>query len=360
MTLDSLLLYCRAGFEHDLANEVTDKAALLGIYGYPQFTKQAGFILFKCYSCEDAQTLGKSLKFSELIFARQMCVATDLMNDLDPEDRITTLLKAAEDFPLCGDIRVEHADTSEGRELSKFCRKITVPLRQALRKRNKLTNKENATKPVMHVFFVTGTQAHVGYSLPSNNSDFPLGILRLKFPAAAPSRSTLKLDEALQLFIPASEQENRLAAGMLAVDLGACPGGWTYQLVQRGMFVEAVDNGAMDPALMETGQVSYFAEDGFKYQPKKKPVNWLVCDMIEQPQRVAKLMAQWLANGWCKETVFNLKLPMKKRYDCVMLAKSVVDEVMQKHGCEYVWQAKHLYHDREEVTVHMRLKNSKA
>ncbi|VEB88410.1 putative RNA 2'-O-ribose methyltransferase [Citrobacter koseri] len=35
----------------------------------------------------------------------------------------------------------------------------------------------------------------------------------------------------------------RLANGMYAVDLGACPGGWTYQLVKRNMWVYSVDNG---------------------------------------------------------------------------------------------------------------------
>ena len=39
---------------------------------------------------------------------------------------------------------------------------------------------------------------------------------------------------------------------------------------KRGMFVQAVDNGAMDEGLMETGQVTYCAEDGFKFQPKKE------------------------------------------------------------------------------------------
>lgn len=38
---------------------------------------------------------------------------------------------------------------------------------------------------------------------------------------------------------------------------------------------------------------------------------WMVCDMVEKPAKVAALMAQWLVNGWCRETIFNLKLPMK-------------------------------------------------
>jgi 23S rRNA C2498 (ribose-2'-O)-methylase RlmM len=47
-----------------------------------------------------------------------------------------------------------------------------------------------------------------------------MGIPRLKFPADAPSRSTLKLEEALHVFIPADEWDERLANGMYAVDLG--------------------------------------------------------------------------------------------------------------------------------------------
>lgn len=37
----------------------------------------------------------------------------------------------------------------------------------------------------------------------------------------------------------------------------------------------------------------------------------MVCDMVGKPAKVAALMAQWLVNGWCRETIFNLKLPMK-------------------------------------------------
>ncbi|WJG08240.1 23S rRNA (cytidine(2498)-2'-O)-methyltransferase RlmM [Aliiglaciecola sp. LCG003] len=355
MKTNRVLFYCRAGFESDMATEVLERASELDIYGYPTFTKSSGFITFQCHQAEQAELLVRKLSFQSLIFARQMFVCAEQIVDLNTTDRIGPILLAAEDFPMCGDLRVEYADTTDGRELSKLCRKLTVPLRQSLRKKGKLSAKENKQKPCLHAFFTNGDSVYVGYSYSNNSSPYPLGILRLKFPNAAPSRSTLKLDEAFQLFIPANAQDSRLALGMQAVDLGACPGGWTYQLVQRGMFVQAVDNGAMDEALMETGQVKYFAEDGFKFEPRKKNVYWLVCDMIEQPQKVAKLMANWLIKGWCKEAMFNLKLPMKQRYESVKQAESIVTELMDKHQCNFSWQAKHLYHDREEVTVHLRL-----
>lgn len=357
MKAEALLFYCRAGFESDLSTEVQEHTARLGIYGYPTFTKNAGFIQFNCHSQEDAAELLKQIKLSKLIFARQMMLGGSVITFPDLTDRISPILDNLPESPMFGDVRVEYPDTTDGRELSKLCRKITVPLRQKLRKNARLTNKENLKKPCLHVFFLNGDKAIVAYSMPENASPHPLGILRLKSPSDAPSRSTLKLDEAIQVFIPKEEVSSRIEPGMHAVDLGACPGGWTYQLVKRGVFVQAIDNGAMDDTLMETGLVTYFAEDGFKYEPRKKNVTWLVCDMIEQPQKVAKLMANWLVKKWCKEVIFNLKLPMKQRYESVQTAKSIVDDIIKKHGFKYHWQAKHLYHDREEVTVHLRLIN---
>ena len=162
-----------------------------------------------------------------------------------------------------GELRVEVADTNESKELLKFCRKFTVPLRAALRDAGVLANYETPKRPVVHVFFIAPGCCYTGYSYSNNNSPFYMGIPRLKFPADAPSRSTLKLEEAFHVFIPADEWDERLANGMWAVDLGACPGGWTYQLVKRNMWVYSVDNGPMAQSLMDTGQVTWLREDAF-------------------------------------------------------------------------------------------------
>lgn len=214
-----------------------------------------------------------------------------------------------------GELRVEVPDTNESKELMKFCRKLTVTLRGAMREQKVLMAHENPTRPVVHVFFIAPGCCYVGYSYSNNNSPFYMGIPRLRFPADAPSRSTLKLEEAFHVFIPADEWDERLASGMHAVDLGACPGGWTYQLVKRSMMVHSVDNGPMAPSLMETGQVTHHRADGFKFEPNSSKIYWLVCDMVEKPAKVTSLMIQWLVKGWCREAIFNLKLPMKKRYE---------------------------------------------
>ena len=354
--MKQLMLYCRAGFEKECAGEIQDKAARLEVYGYPKLKAKSGYVIFECYQEGDAETLVRKLDFSSLIFARQIFAVAASFEALPSEDRISPMLDALVeiDFPLCGDIRVETPDSDKCKELLKFCRKFTVPLRQAMRGKGVLTQKEHSKKPVLHVCFTAPGECAVGYSLPGNNSQFFMGIPRLKFPADAPSRSTLKLEEAFHVFIPAKEWDERLASGMWAVDLGACPGGWTYQLVRRSMFVHAIDNGMMADSLMETGQVKHHQVDGFKFEPPRKNVTWLVCDMIEKPSRVAQLMGEWLIRGWAQETIFNLKLPMKGRYDEVLQDIENLKIFLRENGVKFRLQAKHLYHDREEITVHVQ------
>ena len=353
--MNKVLLYCRQGFEKECAAEITAKAAAREVFGFARVKEDSAYVLFECYQPEDAEKLLRELPFSELIFSRQMIVVGELLRDLPPEDRVTPVTGMLTGVvEKGGELRVEVPDTNESKELLKFCRKFTVPLRSSLRSAGVLLNYESEKRPVVHVFFIASGYCYVGYSLPQNNSPFFMGIPRLKFPSDAPSRSTLKLEEAFHVFVPADEWEERLGSGLYAVDLGACPGGWTYQLVKRSMMVHAVDNGPMAPSLMDTGQVFHHREDGFKYRPTRSNIYWLVCDMVEKPVRVANLMADWLVNGWCRETIFNLKLPMKKRYEEVAQNLAMIDEKLKANGINAQIQARQLYHDREEVTVHIR------
>ncbi|CAH0538927.1 23S rRNA (cytidine(2498)-2'-O)-methyltransferase RlmM [Vibrio marisflavi] len=352
-----VMLYCRSGFEKECAGEIQDKANNLEVYGFPRAKNNTGYVLFECYQDGDADKLISKLDFNSLIFARQMFAVAQEFSELPTEDRISPILLELdnlEDFPRCGDLRIETPDTNEAKELLKFCRKFTVPMRQALRGKGILYKNDSPKKPVLHICFVAPGHCYVGYSYSQNNSPFFMGIPRLKFPADAPSRSTLKLEEAFHVFIPREEWDERLAAGMWGVDLGACPGGWTYQLVKRSMFVHSVDNGMMADSLMETGQVKHHQEDGFKFEPAKKNVTWLICDMVEKPSRVAQLMGEWIIKGWAKEALFNLKLPMKGRYDEVLDDIENLRYFLIENGVKFKLQAKHLYHDREEITVHVQ------
>jgi 23S rRNA (cytidine2498-2'-O)-methyltransferase len=107
---------------------------------------------------------------------------------------------------------------------------------------------------------------------------------------------------------------------------------------------------------MESGLVEHRRADGFRYRPPRT-VGWLVCDMVEQPRRIAELVARWLGEGLCRRAIFNLKLPMKKRYDEVELCLSIVRDAL---GGTCDLRAKQLYHDREEITVFAAVRSRRS
>lgn len=353
--MTSIVLYCRPGFEKECGAEIQEKAAWNEVYGYLELTKKQGIVYFHLYNEADGETLMEKLPLKRLIFARQWFVTLAPILDLPEYNRVEAIAEVLGTEWQYADLRMETPDTNDGKALSKFCRKLAVPLRQALRKTKVLTEKGDDFGAVLHALFLSGQQVLLGYSMANNSSPHVMGIPRLKFPSQAPSRSTLKLDEAFLYFIPKKEWDQRLTSGMNAVDLGAAPGGWTYQLVRRGMMVSAVDNGPMAESLMETGQVKHFMVDGFKFTPAKQNVYWLVCDMVEKPHRVAFLMTQWLLKGYCKEAIVNLKLPMKGRYQQVQKDLQTIKDIFAENQVKYELYAKHLYYDREEITVHARL-----
>ncbi len=352
--MNHLVLYCRPGFESDLAAEISEAASFLGVAGYPKTEKDSGYVLYCTHQANGALKLIEKLSFRDLVFARQWFASPGLVEDLPKKDRIEPLLKHVAAFPQAGEVVIETADTNDAKLLTNFCRKFTSPCAAAMRQAGLLAPKRNRKQPRLHLFFISSSDVYPGISYPNNSAAEEMGIIRLKFPNDAPSRSTLKLEEAWKWFLSIKDKKRLLEPGMTAVDLGAAPGGWTYQLVKKHFRVAAVDNGPMQPALMDSGLVKHVQADGFKYQPEKT-VDWLVCDMVEKPSRVATLMAEWVITGRCRQAIFNLKLPMKKRHQAVADARETIAACFAGLELDYQLAIKHLYHDREEVTCFLRL-----
>ena len=65
-----------------------------------------------------------------------------------------------------------------------------------------------------------------------------------------------------------------------------------------------------------------------------------------------------LPKAACRHAIFNLKLPMKKRYDEVALCLAIVRDAVHRRRVEV--RAKQLYHDREEITVFARARRKGA
>ena len=346
----SLLAYCRPGFEGECAQEL---AALDAQYGggsgHARAQREHACVEYVLPDAAAQQAILAQAHWRELVFARQLLAVFARAQALPPRDRLGELLPLIQaDGRRWCDAWVEAPDSDVTRELAPLCRGLNAALIAAMKQQRLL---ERQSRWRLHLCLTATDAAFLAAADVAQAAPWPGGIPRLKFPREAPSRSTLKLEEALLVLLDEGERERWLKPGMRAVDLGAAPGGWTWQLVRRSLRVIAVDNGPMNAQLMASGLVEHLREDGFHYQPAKA-VDWLVCDMVDQPRRVAARIAHWLAQGWCRHAIFNLKLPMKKRYDEVQLCLNLLREGLPNLRD---LRAKQLYHDREEITVFARV-----
>ena len=342
--IDALLCYCRQGFEPELAGELTERAAQAGFAGYARTERNSGYVIFVC---EDADELSRALPWSTLVFARQKLRLFADLQALDPRDRITPIQSALPDDIRFGELVMEHPDSDAGKPMSGLARSLGNALRPALRKAGTLTKEDNPRLLRLHACMLDGDHALLASGDPEDSAPWPLGIPRLRMHADAPSRSALKLEEALLVLLDDEERKRLLRDGMRAADLGAAPGGWTWVLMRQGLRVQSIDNGPLRQHVLDSGLVEHLRADGFNWQPQQ-PLDWMVCDMVEQPRRVAERMATWFREGWCQHALFNLKLPMKKRWQETQLC---LDLFAQQSEKPLTIRAKQLYHDREEITV---------
>jgi 23S rRNA C2498 (ribose-2'-O)-methylase RlmM len=180
---------------------------------------------------------------------------------------------------------------------------------------------------------------------------FPGGVHRMPSDPLAPSRSYLKIEEALDVMrqggIGGSPHPSEKV-----VDLGAAPGGWTWAFVKRGCRVYAVDNGPLK--LQSTGDMGgeaiHLREDGLRYRPPR-PVDWLLSDMLIAPGQALGLLRRWLDEGLARRLIVNIKLPQA---DPLVALAPIRNYLREVPGLRFA--LRQLYHDRREVTLMGELK----
>ncbi len=187
---------------------------------------------------------------------------------------------------------------------------------------------------------------------------FVHGQRRMADDDLAPSRSYLKVEEA---YVVLGREPQ---PGETVCDLGAAPGGWSYSAAKRGAHVIAIDNGPLKGGALDHPQIEHRREDAFRFAPvdsardareesasvaESPAFDWLFCDMVEEPHHVVQhIVAPWLARGWCRHFVVNLKFG---RVDPIALLRELraPDSPFVTHAP--TTRIRHLYHDREEFTL---------
>ncbi|MEZ5275262.1 MAG: SAM-dependent methyltransferase [Opitutaceae bacterium] len=165
----------------------------------------------------------------------------------------------------------------------------------------------------------------------------------------APSRSYLKVEEAYGILGESPQTEQ------VVVDLGAAPGGWSFSAAQRGARVIAVDNGPLKAGAADHPRITHRREDAFGFEVNGDPVDWLFCDLVEDPYHVLEdILERWVKQRWCRAFVVNLKCG---RTDVShLLARLKAPTGILAEGCETL-RVRHLFHDRDEITLVGRVKD---
>jgi 23S rRNA (cytidine2498-2'-O)-methyltransferase len=169
------------------------------------------------------------------------------------------------------------------------------------------------------------------------------GQRRMADDPAAPARSYLKVEEAYGIL------GREPQPGETVVDLGAAPGGWSYSAAKRGARVIAVDNGPLKGGALDHPLIGHRREDAFGFRPAGERCDWLFCDLVEEPHHVLRnLVAPWLAGGWGRRFVINLKFG---RTDPVALLRELRAPASPLARHATAVRLRHLFHDREEFTI---------
>ncbi|NOY45661.1 MAG: 23S rRNA (cytidine(2498)-2'-O)-methyltransferase RlmM [Deltaproteobacteria bacterium] len=356
---DRLVWFCRPGFEDELGAEVVQWA---GASVRLHASGGAGWVLLDVPAPEVARELAASIRPFTFVFARQWFrVLGEGTGSAEPGDVIAVLEETARRVggaPRARDLVVEAPDSGAGRRLWPRCEALSRHLRPELEARGWLSARHRQA-PRLHVALVPEGRFWVGVSDPRNSSPWPGGIARLMVPAGAPSRSARKVEEALHVLLTEHERQKALKPGRRVVDLGAAPGGWSWQFARRGLLVTAVDNARLASEVLETGLVDHVRADGFRFRPDR-PVDWMVCDMVKPAERVARLVGLWAAQGRARWLLFNWKLPGGRRFEAVQRCRAIVDREMGRAGKGYTLRLRHLYHDRDEVTGYLAVGERKS
>ncbi len=170
---------------------------------------------------------------------------------------------------------------------------------------------------------------------PTCTSAVPNGELKfIEDRESAPSRAYLKAWEAITLL------ERRPQLGERALDLGSCPGGWTWVLAKLGLEVISVDKAPLDSKIAALPGVDFRAVSAFSLEPSELgQIDWLFCDIACYPSRLLTMIQRWLEAGTVKRFICTLKLQGETDHETVRAFAAIP-------GSRVV----HLHHNKHELT----------
>jgi 23S rRNA (cytidine2498-2'-O)-methyltransferase len=149
-----------------------------------------------------------------------------------------------------------------------------------------------------------------------------------------PSRAYLKLWEFFTCYSPRLPRPDEHL-----LDMGACPGGWTWVMQSFGGKVTAVDKAPLEPRIASLPNVTVLEESAFGLDPARlSKVDWFFSDIICYPERLLELIKRWEKTG-------------VKNFVCTIKFQGPTDHAATaRFVSELGGRVIHQHHNKHEVT----------
>jgi 23S rRNA (cytidine2498-2'-O)-methyltransferase len=174
------------------------------------------------------------------------------------------------------------------------------------------------------------------FATQKTSSPYPLGQMEfLENKITPPSRAYLKLWEFFTIHAPEA------ITGGKALDVGACPGGWTWVLRTLNFDnVYSVDKSPIDKKIMDMGKIEFRQESAFGLDPQDfGEIDWFCSDIICYPDRLFNLVQRFRTAGGVKNFVCTIKYQGETDWENTL-------RFLEIPGSKIV----HLHHNKHEVT----------
>lgn len=170
----------------------------------------------------------------------------------------------------------------------------------------------------------------------STSSPFALGEMDFQEDKVMPpSRAYLKLWEFFTVFAPEE------ISGGVSLDVGSCPGGWTWVLRTLNFDKTiSVDKAPIEQRIMDLGQIDFRQESAFGLDPQELgEIDWFCSDIICYPERLLNLVNRFRAAGTVKNFVCTIKYQKETDWEQTLKFLEIPNS-----------RIVHLHHNKHEVT----------
>lgn len=197
--------------------------------------------------------------------------------------------------------------------------------------------------PTLPMGFWTLWESDKILSSQKTSSPFALGEMDFtEDKVMPPSRAYLKLWEFFTIYAPEAIQ------GGTAIDVGSCPGGWTWVLRNLEFDkVYSVDKAPIEKRIFDLGNIEFRQESAFGLDPKDfGDIEWFCSDIICYPERLLNLVNRFREAGTVKNFICTIKYQSETDWENTL-------KFLDIPGSKIV----HLHHNKHEVTWFLKGQN---